>query len=804
MSHRATAIALLAMVTSTALAAPRANGGAKPTLWDLSSVETLANGLPILHSNPGAPVSLFIDFQFESNDGKARTFSLDPDLTAFDQQEQEQIKIAWAKTANAFAPFDVDVTTIEPDPKHPYIWQAVLNQPGSGGSSGTTGYVPLSGQKAAQDGSQRADGYRWCGRCAQGSVLHAVIIHESGHAHGISGHEMYDEDGNRVGIQHAGIERGPFTRSVGPIGGWYNWLSEWGHPKSNPAGIYWVVNDVDIITSQIVKGARTYSDPDYAGDGFRRDDHANARPGATEMTWEQSQVTWIGRGIIERLNDTDVLSFPWQGGTAWICVRTALPTPLLDARLILYDQAGNTVGVADPPESMQPVLRVEDLGAGAYYVGVSSDGDYGELGMYEVTVSASLPEALSLLSHLPFTDESLTDSSGRDNEVAWRGTPQWVTGPDGTPAAGFDGSNRIIISPGARGFTPPGLSPLGRTIAFWFKGNVDAPGRAILCQSPGRAGYQLYIEGGRLTAYAINDSGLTDWRGGTTLTCSVELERDRWYHVALTHRTTFSQVEDSFALYLDGEEVARGAAGPVPAASQFEVGGAGFEGAIDDVRIFGEVVPRHLIAEFAGRADLSARRPVGAAMEVAATASHDSVQLSWAAVDGATGYEILRSCDNRHFEAIGSVTADARTFTDPRLASSSRYVYVVRAVGADGVGAADVTTRGGPVRNLRFSRLVKGEEPDPKWSNPLWGHQCEGTHGIVLNWLEPDGHRDTSLRIERATDGADFAPLITLPSTECVYCDHNLAPGTEYTYRVVTLDEAGEASSALIRAPTFP
>ena len=759
---------------------------------------TLPNGLPILHSNPGAPVSIFIDFQFESVDGKARTFSLDKDLMTFNKQEQEHIRLAWAKTASSFAPFDVDVTTIEPHPNHPYIWQTVLNQPGSGGSSSTTGYVPLSGQKTAKNGSQRTDGYRWCGRCAQGSVLTAVITHESGHAHGVSGHETYDEDGNRLGIQTAGIERGPFTRSVGPIGRWYNWQSEWGHPDRNPAGIYWVVDDIKVITSQIIKGARTYTNPNYSADGFRTDEHGNDIASATKMTRKQTSKSWISSGTIERITDKDVFSFRWPGGTVWIGVRTAVPTPLLDAKFVLYDSKGAVVGIADPAESMQAALQVENLAAGTYYVEVSSDGDYSELGKYEVTVSTLMPDSLNLLSHLELNGNFLADSSEQGNKVAWHGSAQWVKGRDGSSAAGFDGSNRIIISASGRNFTPNGLSPLGRTFAFWFKADdVTRTAQQVLCRDA-RSGYKLYIEDGKLKAHAIHDAGLSNWRGGITLTADVSLKSRQWYHAALAHRTTFSEVDDTIALYLNGKEAARGPAGPVPSTSRFEVGGSNFTGAIDDVWFFGEMIPGHLIAQVARRSELSQHKPTGTAVKTTATVSHNMVKLSWKAVNGATSYEILRSVNNQQFEVAGEVSSGAATFMDTGLQASRRYFYSVRAVGTNGVGTVDVTTRSGPVSKLRFARYTKSEEADLQWSNPVWGHNCEGKYGIVLNWFEPDGHRDRAIRIERSTDGVNFRPLITLPSTESVYCDHNLACDTEYIYRVVTIDSSGDASSAVI------
>jgi len=763
---------------------------------------TLPNGLPILHSNPDAPVSIFIDFQFESVDGKARTFSLDKDLMTFNKQEQEHIRLAWAKTASSFAPFDVDVTTIEPHPNHPYIWQAVLNQPGSGGSSGTTGYVPLSGQKTAKNGSQRTDGYRWCGRCAQGSVLTAVITHESGHAHGVSGHETYDENGNRLGIQTAGIERGPFTRSVGPIGRWYNWQSEWGHPDRNPAGIYWVVDDIKVITSQIIKGARTYTNPNYSGDGFRPDEHGNDIAGATKMTGKQTSKSWISSGIIERITDKDVFSFRWPGGTAWIGVRTAVPTPLLDARFLLYDSKGAVVGIADPEESMQAALHVENLAAGTYYIEVSSDGDYSELGGYEVTVSTLMPDSLNLLSYLELNGNSLADSSGHVNKVAWHGSAQWVKGRDGSSAAGFDGSNRITISAGGRSFTPNGLSPLGRTFAFWFKADdVSRTAQQVLCKDA-RSGYKLYIEDGKLKAHAINDAGLSNWRGGITLTADVSLKSRQWYHAALAHRTTFSEVDDTIALYLNGREAARGPAGPVPGTSRFEVGGSDFTGAIDDVWIFGEMIPGHLIAHIAHRPKLSQPKPTGTAVKTTATVRHNMVNLSWKAVNGATSYKILRSVNNQQFEVAGEVSSGATKFMDTGLQASRSYFYSVRAVGTNAVGTVDVTTRSGPVTRLRFARYTKSEEPDLQWSNPIWGHNCQGKYGIVLNWFEPDGHTDSLIRIERSTDGVNFRPLITLPSTESVYCDHNLASDAEYIYRVVTIDSSGDASSAVISVST--
>ncbi len=782
---------------------PAKAGGGHTMLWDRSPVRTRANGLPILHSRPGAPVSIFIDFQFEAVNGSAKTFSTDDDLKTFNAAEQQLIRIAWAKAASAFAPFDVDVTTIEPDPSHPYIWEGVLNQRGSGGSAGTTGYVPLTGQKKATNGSQRKDGYRWCARTAQGSILSGVIVHEAGHAQGISGHEAYDEDGKYIGIQRAGIERGPFTRSVGPIGAWHVWLSEWGNPEKNPAGLFWVVNDIDRITGEIVKGAKAYTDPKYAGDGFRPDEHGDDIAHATKMTRDPASGAWSAVGIIERYTDKDVLAFDWKGGDAWIGVLTAVPVPLLDAKATLYDAKGAVVATADPAESMQAAMLLQDLPAGTYYLEVSSDGDYGELGRYEATVTLLTPGALAPIALLMLYNKSLADDeSDRGHDVKWSGPAKWTQGPDHGSAAEFDGKNQIIISAaGGRRFAAPGTSPLGRTFALWFKTkDVSAAGEQILLQSPARAGYKLYIEGGKLKAHAINDGGLTDWRGGVTLSADVALKSGQWYSAALTHRTTFSKIDDTIALYLDGREVARGAAGPVSATAQFVVGSPTFAGAINGVCIFGEVIPPYLIAMHARQEALAQPRPTPASgVTVTAVATHNTATLRWKPSPGVTGWEVLRSTDNRHFALLAAIKPETVTFIDTELEPSRHYFYAVRAVGGKKAGLADVTTRGGPVHKPRFIRVSKDAAPST-WGYHRYGHQCEGEYGITLLWFGPYGHRDKSIRIERSTDGKTFKPIITLPSTERVYYDTNLAPDTKYTYRFVTIDDAGDAASVVITA----
>ena len=81
-----------------------------------------------LHSRPGSSHTIFLDFDGaavsgtwwndRSGGGLASTdvaaFSLDGDRTSFNDDERRRIQDVWARVAEDYAPFDVDVTTAQP------------------------------------------------------------------------------------------------------------------------------------------------------------------------------------------------------------------------------------------------------------------------------------------------------------------------------------------------------------------------------------------------------------------------------------------------------------------------------------------------------------------------------------------------------------------------------------------------------------------------------------------------------------------------------------------------------------------
>ena len=77
--------------------------------------------IPVLHSNPGAAVSLFLDFDghFEPVWGAysnvtTPVYDFDGDRLTFSDAELANIQSVWNMVAEDFAPFNIDVTTVEP------------------------------------------------------------------------------------------------------------------------------------------------------------------------------------------------------------------------------------------------------------------------------------------------------------------------------------------------------------------------------------------------------------------------------------------------------------------------------------------------------------------------------------------------------------------------------------------------------------------------------------------------------------------------------------------------------------------
>src|SRR3954454_20839084 len=67
------------------------------------------SGLPLLHSLPGAPAAVFLDF--DGFEAQYAAYDTDGDPALFSPSEQDEIRRAWTSVAAYFSMFDLDVTT---------------------------------------------------------------------------------------------------------------------------------------------------------------------------------------------------------------------------------------------------------------------------------------------------------------------------------------------------------------------------------------------------------------------------------------------------------------------------------------------------------------------------------------------------------------------------------------------------------------------------------------------------------------------------------------------------------------------
>ena len=305
------------------------------------------SAIPALHSNPAASAKLYLDFDGHNEDRwggwidpvfgirwggwenlSTPVFDTDGDRTTFSDGELDAIREIWARVAEDFAPFNVDVTTVNPGNFNDRVGLRVAI-----GGSGQDWYGdPISGVaigSSYSDPDHQNTVYVFPDDISGNSTWIAdAASHEAGHSYGLGHQSTFDANGTK-------------TEEYSTNGGSTVAAPIMGDPFEADRSLWWngrntngdLVDDMAVI-------ARTSN-----GFGFRADDHSDTFASASSLTFAGGR--WSASGIIERTTDRDAFRII-TAGRITVRVDPAAVGANLDATVSLFDSAGNLIASADP------------------------------------------------------------------------------------------------------------------------------------------------------------------------------------------------------------------------------------------------------------------------------------------------------------------------------------------------------------------------------------------------------------------------------------------------------------------------
>jgi hypothetical protein len=363
-----------------------------------------------LHSKPGSSKTIFLDFDghvlgpnaFVANGFEALPMDFDMNPSTFSVQEREWIEGVWARVAEDFAPFDIDVTTEDPGPlaldransaDTVYGARALITNT----SSDTVCSFDCGG--VAYVGTFNIPGENEFFQPAWIFPKELASYNEKHTAEAVS-HEV----GHNLNLNHDGRKDASNQLVDEYYGGHGSWAPILGVGYSRPL-------------TQFSRG-------EYAGANNQQDDYAQiagegvslvvdeAGPATATATSLGAGPTFTRAGVISAPTDVDMYSFSaTTGQTISFTATPALVSPNLDILLRLHNSTGTVIGSYDPPSAtvssdeasgLDATFSVVAPSTGTFYVSIDGVGkgdaladgytDYGSLGRYTLTGSVSIAD----------------------------------------------------------------------------------------------------------------------------------------------------------------------------------------------------------------------------------------------------------------------------------------------------------------------------------------------------------------------------------------------------------------------------
>jgi hypothetical protein len=354
--------------------------------------------LPLLSSNPSAVAKLYLDFDGDTttrwgaySPGTTPAFDADGDAGTFSSTELAAIEEIWARVAEKYSPFNLDVTTADPGNRNDFQTLRVVIGgdgswfgPGAGGVAYVGGFINTASNTVFVFPSN-------LGNSAKAAAEAAA--HESGHGFGLQ-HQGLWTNGVLTAEYHPGAD------GAAPI---------MGMSYASPRGQWWLGTPSTSATAR-QDDLAVLSNTSTNRFGYRADDTGNTGVAARPLSVTGAAIS--GAGVIEQTSDVDVFWLSTGAGEVNLRVEPVLGG-MLDARITLHDASGGLVALADNGLSEAVTVNVP---AGTYYLSVASHGVYGDIGQY--TVSGSIVAAPKVIE-TP-TELGAWAVSSRQINVYWR------------------------------------------------------------------------------------------------------------------------------------------------------------------------------------------------------------------------------------------------------------------------------------------------------------------------------------------------------------------------------------------------
>ncbi len=788
------------------------------------------SSLPQLNSLPGAAKQIYLDF----NGAGAMTwgsysvpatpaYDTDNDPSTFSAAELSAINQVWARVAEMYSPFNINVTTVDPGSYARGTTVRILIG-GDGAWAGRPGGIGyLNGFTASFSNAQTVHVFPKNLGNGNAKYVAAAAAHEAGHAFGLQ-HQSTYSGSTKTAEYRAG------TSLTGPIMGnsYYSARDLWSNGQSAVSSTT-LQDDMAVI-------ARSTN-----GFGFKADDYANTFSSAFTLTPVSGVVT--ASGLINAASDIDWFAFTTSSGTVSFSVAPAQFGGMLDASLRLATADGLTLTTIDTA-SLGETLTL-NLSAGAYRIAVLSKGNYGDVGTYTLagTVvstspdSVAAPSAVSLARSPEGPVVSWADNSSNETgfrvERAASGSSDWSV--IATPGAGVtsvtDATALVGQSYQYRVTAVGSVEESQASAVVTFAYTPDAPSTVNASGLTSRRVAISWADVEGETGYRIERStNGTSWTLVSTAGVGVTSYEDAsvspatryFYRVVATSAAGNSAAATSAAAPTVPDAPAACAAAATGTAAvrlswAAATGASGYriEQQQGDswttlTNLTGGTVTSFLVNNLSentayvfrivaqGVGGASSASTASSATQIAAPAavtaspaSASSVIVGFGAVAGASGYKIERAAaGSSAYTLVATIDASSvgatASVTVSSLTAGAGYQFRVRAVGVGGDSAPSATAS---VTTL------------PAAPSSLTATAVSPTR-VNLAWSDVAG--ETGYHLQRSTDGSTWQTVATTAAGVLTYADTALTSDTTYFYRVTAYNASGDglASTTAFATPS--